>query len=266
MKRLSLFKITDNSLPKFAINYSKLKYGCGTIATLFGKELANKIFKVYKEQLSTKKVVIYESAYQNVQNAASLILDTLFIELNTLMVEYNGEQIYRGKINRCIPYVQDYGKVSLEERVKLLSQDTFTFDYDFAKDKINIFLDDIYITGTHERKIIEMLNNYNIDLNNCISVYYAELVNNNVDPSFESNMNSAYVKSYKELATLINTSSNYKIIIRTLKMILSMADSEFEDFMSLIEDKTKLNDFYKYALLEGYHKIPQYQNILSKMK
>ncbi len=265
IKRFSLHKFKDRKSIKFNIqDYSKLKYGSKTVADKFGVELANGFFKKHKDILCTKQLAVSESAYNFARNAASLITDAFIDRLNTLMVEYNGNHIHRLKINRIVPYIQDYGKVSLTERINLLKQDTFTFDLDFAKDKFLIFLDDIFITGTHQNKIEEMVNNYGINTDDCMCVYYAELLNPYEDPAIESFLNEAYIKNLDDLIVLIQD-DEYSVIVRTIKMLLSSNYDMSKSFIECLHPRW-IKQIYHFSLGEGYYKNPAYSHNFSLLR
>lgn len=266
IKRYSLHKFKDRKSIKFNIaDYSKLKYGSKTVADKFGVELANGFFKKHKDILCTKQLAVSESAYNFARNAASLITDAFIDRLNTLMVEYNGNHIHRLKINRIVPYIQDYGKVSLTERINLLKQDTFTFDLDFAQDKFLIFLDDIFITGTHQNKIEEMINNYGLDTDDCMCVYYAELLNPYEDPAIESFLNEACIKDINGLKELIETEPEYAVIVRTIKMLLSTDSLDVAEIIRTMDAKY-IKQIYHFSLGEGYYKNPAYSHNFSLLR
>ena len=267
IKRFSLHQFEDRATIKFDPNaYSRLKYGSGEAGKQFGEELALAFYEKYYDVIATKQLVVSESAYQYMRNAASMITDAFCNKLNSLICELNGNFIQRIKINRLVPYIQDYGKVSLKQRVKLLKKDTFTFDYDYAKDKFLIFIDDIFITGTHQKKIEEMVENYGIDTNECMCVYYAELLNPYEDPSIESYLNNYQIKTLTDLYRLITEDKDYRIIVRTAKMFLSYEDTK--DVVALLEtvDKDILTELYYNCLSEGYYKNPAYSKNFSKLR
>lgn len=266
INKFSLHKFDSRENINFDINlYSKLKYG-SNVGYKFGVELANNFFNKHKHLLSTKQIVITESAYQMVRNAASVITDGFYDQLNQLLCEYNGFNCYRVKINRIVPYIQDYGKVSIEERVNLLKEDTFTMDFKFVRDKFIIFLDDIFITGTHQRKIEEMCENNYIDLNNCMCVYYAELTDPLTDPSIESYLNSYKIKTLNDLLDIINSETyTYNIVVRTLKMILQSDKNDLIKFLPNLS-KELIVKIYKQILAEGYHKNIDFTENFNEIK
>ncbi len=259
MKKFALHSFESREdLPFDSSDYSKLKHGSGSVAKKYGEELAVEFFNKHSHLIINEQVVVLESAYSYVKNASSIITEHFTNKLNSLLAEFNGKNVHRLKINRVVPYIADYGKVSLAKRKSLLKQDTFTFDNKFAEDKFLIFIDDIYITGTHHKKIEEMLRNYGIDLEKTISLYYAELTNPKQDPSIEAYLNNYTISSLYDLEKLVKKEPDYRVIVRTLKMILAEPLKEVvEDFLGSLEPKM-VEDFYLQCLGEGYHRNPVY--------
>jgi hypoxanthine-guanine phosphoribosyltransferase len=264
INKFSLHKFEDRKSITFSANdYSKLKYGSGNVGKSFGVELANGFFAKHYDLLISKQIVVTESAYQSMKNAASMITDAFINTLNKLLSEMNGNFIHRIKISRNVPYIQDYGKVSLKQRVKLLEKDTFTLDKEYVKDKFIIFIDDILITGTHQKKIEEMVDFYELKHDNCMCVYYAELLNPYEDPSIEAFLNNSEIKTLHDLEKLIQNDSDYKIIVRTAKMILSWKNTtEVKELINTLTD-TIINELYYNCLSEGYYKNPAYSKNFS---
>lgn len=267
MKKFAVHQFQNReNLPFSPVHYSMLKHGSGTIAQAYGNELAIAFFNNYSHLIVNEQVVVLESAYSYVKNAASVITEHFTNKLNSLLSEFNGKNVQRLKINRIVPYITDYGKLSVAKRKKLLKQDTFTFDYNFAEGKFLVFIDDIFITGTHHKKIEEMLGDYGIDMEKTMSLYYAELVDPKEDPSIESYLNNAQVLTLKDLSNLIHSESNYRVIVRTLKMILGEPDEEkLKEFLDSLQDEM-ISDFYLQCLGEGYHKNPVYSSNFSILR
>jgi len=265
--RFSLHQFSNRESIRFSIeDYSRLKYGSGTVGKQFGRELAEAFYNKYYELLYSKQLVVTESAYQYMRNAASLITDEFISRLNELISEMNGNFIHRTKINRHLPYIADYGKVSLKKRVKLLEQDCFTFDAEYCKDKFIIFIDDIFITGTHQKKIEEMVTSYGVDKSNCMCVYYAELLNPEEDPTIESYLNSAFIEKLSDLKTLIENDSDYQVIVRTAKMILGWKSASDVEYLMQSINLNLVKTIYRMSLGEGYYKNPAYSKNFSIMR
>lgn len=267
MKKFALHSFEGrNDLPFEPLGYSMLKHGSGSIARKYGEELAIAFFNTHSHLIINEQVIVLESAYSYVKNAASLITEHFTNKLNSLLSEFNGKNVQRLKINRLVPYIADYGKLSVTKRKNLLKQDTFTFDNKFAEDKFLIFIDDIYITGTHHKKIEEMLRDYKIDLSRTMSLYYAELVNSKQDPSIESYLNNYKISTLNDLKNLIKIEPDYRVIVRTLKMVLAEPDSlEVKNLLNGLTPEM-ITDFYSQCLGEGYHRNSVYSTNFSILR
>jgi len=82
---------------------------------------------------------------------------------------------------RCQTYTEDYGALSAEERFNLIKNDTYKLITVPAKDDLCIFIDDISITGTHQRVVEDLLDSSGIETNSFF-LYFAKLSNSDVCP------------------------------------------------------------------------------------
>jgi hypothetical protein len=124
-----------------------------------------------------------------------------------------------GKIERCQTYTEDYGALGAEERFNLIKNDTYKLITIPSKDDLCIFIDDISITGTHQRVVEQLLESEGINANSFF-LYFAKLSNIEVSPSFENYLNYSFINDFSNLLELI-TSDDYCITTRTTKFILS---------------------------------------------
>jgi hypothetical protein len=140
------------------------------------------------------------------------------------------------KINRCQTYSEDYGAMSSEQRYNLIKNDTYVFSEEPFEDWRLVFIDDISITGTHQRVIedIMKLNNYS---NESLFLYYSKLDNPIIDPVIENELNYNYVNSSNKLLEIIYSGS-FGLTTRAVKYILRLPESDFNIFaQSLIQNK-----------------------------
>ena len=105
--------------------------------------------------------------------------------MNLFLAEHDKKACLESKIYRNQTYVVDYGNLNFEERVKLISNDTYYIDKNIIDGKFCIFVDDIKITGSHELTVNKILNQYNVT-GNYVFVYYAELLNKQIHPNIEN--------------------------------------------------------------------------------
>jgi hypothetical protein len=244
--------------------YSKFKYGADNIAQKFGYLLADGFIEnCLSKHYVGQPVVVVPSAYSHIP-AASFFMKKHFVDkLNVYLFAHNYPMIEETKIYRTVTYREDYGKMSAEERYKLIKGDTFYIDRKFVENKLLLFIDDIKITGTHERIIIHMLNEYSIT-NPCYMLYFAELANETVPPDIENYLNGYYVKSLDEIDAIIRN-ERFRFNTRVVKFILNSPDDSFDRFIEK-QNACFINELYYNAIGNEYFKFPSYLRNLEKLK
>ena len=252
------FKGVEDLNEEILIKYSQFKHGSGHAALQFGTELAESFFQKFELEIVSNKIVVMESAYSFIRNASSIMTDHFISCLNFILFKKGLEPVERLKINRSLPYITDYGKLSKEKREELLKADTFSFDSSYVEGKMLLFLDDVYITGSHQRKIEEMLARYAIPTEKVVCLYYMELINSSVDASIESFLNMYSISTIKDLVSLILAEGNdYKIIVRTIKFLLFKTN--ITDFLQVVP-LTIRKEIFNLAIGEKYHLKPEFKN------
>lgn len=259
IKRYSLHKINDQEKLSFSdVEYSKFKFGDGLIAEKFGRELAhNFIHNELSNHYDGKQLVVVSSPYSFIPTATFYMKNYFVFELNKWLATNNFSVIQETKIHRSTSYHDDYGALDEDQRMSLIGNDSFYLDKDFVAGKVIIFLDDIRITGSHERVITKMISTLNLE-NNYYLLYFAELVNNLIHPKIENHLNFAFVKSLFDLNEIIDE-NKFVINTRIVKYILN---SNHETFRIFIDDK---DDEFKELILNmaignAYHLIDAYKS------
>ena len=168
-----------------------------------------------------------------------------------------------GKIERSQTYTEDYGAPTAEERFSLIKNDTYKFITVPAKDDLCIFIDDISITGTHQRVVEKLMQDCEIKTNS-IFLYYAKLSNPDICPSFENYLNYSFTSDVVKLMEIV-LSDFYKITTRTTKYILSLKTKDLEYLIEQVKQREKysiLHELVKMSEANQYNNIWQYiQNI-----
>jgi hypothetical protein len=244
--------------------YSKFKHGADNIAQKYGYALADAfIDRCFSKYYDGNPVVIAPSAYSHIP-AASFYMKNYFADkLNDYLYEHNYAVSEEIKIYRSVSYREDYGEMTAEQRYNLIKGDTFYIDKSFVANKTLLFLDDIKITGTHEKIIINMLRQNNLT-NPVYMLYFAELANNSIAPAIENVLNNAFVKNLDHIHHIIQN-ERFRFNTRVVKYILNSSENDFDRFIDK-QDKSFAESLYYNAIGNEYFKFPVYLRNLEKLK
>jgi len=261
----SLHKIDNEADFGFDANtYSRFKFGDDLAAKLFGKDLADGFIKYYlAENVITDQIVVISSPYSFIPTATFAMKNYFVAQLNRWLVEHGHLAIQETKVHRTITYKEDYGELSAEQRINLIGNDSFHIDKEFLKGKTLLFLDDIRITGSHERMILKMAKEYGLN-NEIYMLYYAELINKNIHPSIENFLNYHQVKSIFDLEEIIE-SGDFCFNTRIVKYILNTDVNSFNVFIGR-RNHDFINKLYDLSLGNNYHTIEAYAENLYLIK
>lgn len=272
----SLHKITANSSVAYdnmnftfsRKDYSKFKFGDKDVARKFGYDLARVFMASFVFQkiikAGHKNFVILSSPYCFIPTATKAMVDYFVQFFNQHMADMGYPVAEILQIHRTITYKEDYGELSAEQRLALIEKDGFHIDKEFLKDKFLIFIDDIKITGSHE-KVIERMINENSISNDHLFMYFAALHDDTINPKIENYLNYFYVKNLRDLDKIIKNKT-FLPNTRVVKYILNCKDElEFTTFCQYQSKKT-LTNLYHLAIGNSYHLIPDYMGNLNHIK
>lgn len=261
--------INDN-FPFSPKKYSKFKFGDKTAAREFGYALAKGFINSFMEKVfesdnlwSAKQIVVVSSPYCFIPTATFAMKDYFIQCLNDWLVKHDYPVVQEAKIYRTITYTEDYGGLSSEEREKLIGKDGFYIDREFVKNKFVLYLDDIKITGSHEKVIRKMISDCNLE-HEYLFLYYAQLANIEVHPKIENDLNYAFVKSLLDLDKIIKN-DHFLLNTRVVKYILNSPFEEFKNFINY-QSKKFVNTVYHSAMGNSYHLIDNYKTNFTYLK
>ncbi|MDR2499338.1 MAG: phosphoribosyltransferase family protein [Tannerellaceae bacterium] len=244
--------------------YSKFKHGALNIARRYGYNLAEKfIADCFADQYGGEPIVILPSAYSHIPAASFHICKYFTDRLNIWLFENNFQAVEEAKIYRTVSYRDDYGLMSAEQRYNLICGDEFHVDKALVEGKTLIHIDDIKITGTHERVIMNLFDKYGMT-NDCFMLYFAELANPDIPPMIENQLNYAFVKSLDDVDCIIK-SETFGFNTRVVKYILNTASESFDRFIAT-QSSAFIIDLYCKAIGNGYFKFPAYRRNLEKLR
>lgn len=270
--RNSLHVINDiNAIPFSSEAYSKFKFGSYSLAQKFGVDLFEyfKAFHFDKLVCDHRKIIVYSSPYMQIPTSSYYLTHTFYKSLKQFLAAKRIEtiQIEFGKIERCQTYTEDYGALTAEERFNLIKNDTYKLITLPAKDDLCIFIDDISITGTHQRVVEHLLDSSGIETNSFF-LYFAKLGNSDVCPSFENYLNYQFINEITKLFEVI-TSDDYRITTRTTKYILSQNNENLNKLITFLIKNEKFEiwrELITMSYANEYHKIELYKQNLFQLE
>src|SRR6218665_2324102 len=174
----SLHHIHDlNLIPFDAADYSKFKFGDGEVAKAFGQELGRHFIEEQGAALLQEEDIVFVPSPYNAIPTASNALSVFFRdEINQFLFKHNRKALLQSKIHRYKTYSVDYGNLDHEERLRLISSDTYHLDKHFLANRMVLFIDDIKITGSHELIIKKQIEREQLT-GKFMFIYYAQLTN-----------------------------------------------------------------------------------------
>lgn len=274
--KYSLYKFTDLENAGFdSKDYSKLKYGSKRVARIFGVDLGNRFLKdlilgnnissntgydLYNK-LINKEIVIASAPYKFIPVASTILKDYFLSAFNTKWAE-NNPSVQDLKVFRGHSYNADYGSMTEEQRDKAINSDDFYIDANFIKGKTLFFIDDVRITGAHERRIEKLLESVGFD-GDVVFLYFAEFVGKS-HPNIENELNFAFVKDLKSINYIIQN-DDFIFNTRVTKYILSASKDEFNSFIDY-QTKSFRNTLLTYTMGNEYHHIDPFKENISYLK
>ena len=244
--------------------YSWFKFGDKHYAKKFAKKLFDDFIIIHGGAiLEQEEVVILPSPYLSIPTASNFLCYYFRENLNVFLFENNKKATVESKIFRNQTYVTDYGNLDFEERVKLISNDTYYIDKEFINDKFCVFVDDIKITGSHEHTINKILNQYNVN-GTFLFVYFAELVNKEIHPNVENFFNYFSVKGIDEIIEVVSR-EYFQFNTRIIKFILKFDEKDLNKLLRNIS-LGRREELFLLAISNNYHHINEYLNNLKIIK
>lgn len=246
-----------DKLPFAAADYSKLKFGSDSVAHKFGKDLAYKFFVEHSAELLTQNCVVIPSPYNYVENAATVMARHFTNELNHLLVNANGAHAEWSIIHRKVSYTNDYGFLTKQKRRELIDNDLFFLNKEFLEGKTLIFVDDVCITGTHEDKLVEILDKNGLT-NRTFFAYFGKYEKGEVGADIEAQLNFAGITNVGDFVEL-SREPDHHLIVRPIKFMLSQSTDDFATAIQAMDDSFARKMYYG-CVGEGYNRIPKYQD------
>ena len=260
VSRFSIHKFTDtDNLTFSAIEYSKFKHGSQKFAQKLGRELAcgfleSVEFNNFHRHILNDQIVICSAPWKNIPVASTALKDFFISEFNPIW-SIDNQAVEDLKVHRAHSYNEDYGAMSKEQREQVITSDDFSIDNAFIKGKVLFFIDDIIITGAHERRIQSLLETVGFE-GWVLFLYYAEYRGEN-NPAIENELNYAFMKNLSDMDYIIK---NEGVIFNTrlVKFMLNAPDDEFKQFISN-QTSNFCSSLKTHIIGNEYHNIEQFK-------
>jgi hypothetical protein len=254
-RRYSLHQIRNEQFKFSPHQFSRFKWGDESAAEELGRALATGFIQAKLENNPVVPELTAAVSYERVPTAAFYLRKYFVRQLNQWLLSHGHAACEEVHIKRKTSFYRDFGLMSAKERARHMSNDYFEVDTELLVGKTLLILDDIRITGAHERRLLQMLHDMNIT-NETFVVYYAELCNPHIDPTIENRLNFYAVRNLDEMASLAQCST-FAINARFVKHVLSQDSVGFMKFMS-VQDDQFLNLFARAARANGYWRVDKY--------
>lgn len=276
-KRVIAKLITDgDKLPFRAEAYSKFKHGGSKEKASFAADLTAKLYDTLREYTKRKEnitICVYGAPYNKVPTASTWLALAVFENLERMYKNTNLTFKF-GKVSREHSYHADYGKMSQSQREKCLSKEDFTADKIAETADIFLLIDDIYITGAHERRMIGVFESYNKPM---ILGYYAMLQEGCCKPDIESKLNLNAVDTPNKFYNfLYNQAKNRTLDLNTRAVKFMLHKDRSEVLKLVVQDLQKdkhvlsareLTDSLMYcAISNEYNKHAYYSKSFNYLK
>lgn len=236
--------------------YSRLKFGSNQAAKKMGRMLAESFFEVHRKRVTKEHFVVIPSPYNYVKNAATVLSEHFVDHLNYLISKEGGYSVEWDIVHRKVSYINDYGFLSKEDRKALIDGDTFSVNKEFWANKNLIFIDDVNITGTHEDKLIEILDEAEIK-NDTFFLYFAKY--NGTEANTEAALNFSDINSVPAFVQMIKDEVDAKCLVRPIKYLMGQSEVTFKVALSQLPLSYVERLFFG-CLAEGYDKIKKYED------
>jgi hypoxanthine phosphoribosyltransferase len=241
--------------------YSRFKYGCNKTTAMYGELLAKQFIDYYGDIFKTEEdvsnIVIASSAYKYIPTASSYIMQFFLRHVNRWLAEKNLPGINTLKVYRAKLFQGDYGKMNEADRVKIFNDSQLYVDMNYVKGKRVIVIDDIRITGSHERKLASLMDGFAAEF---YFLYIAILKEETAKaaPQIEDEINHCYVNSIEDVFHFI-AKDRFFINARICKFILEEKDSLHLEKLLERLPQDRLEDIYDACIGDGYCHMDKYR-------
>jgi hypothetical protein len=237
--------------PFDAVNYSRFKHGDVRAAIQYGDQVAQCLAG---RNFMKEPTVITASAYKQLSTAAEVVA-----RMARMKLIGKGYNPLLGRIHRAHLTCGDYASMSADERTLVMQENGISLDDDLFRRRHVVVVDDIKITGAHERSIVKLFKNRDILSLTHLYVVCMDSELSAREPMVESMLNHTWVNGLERLSELIAANPvRYNFNARTTKMVLGAEVSKLEGFLSSLRD-WHIRQLYAGTIGDGYNMMQPYE-------
>lgn len=236
--------------------YSRFKYGDGDIARKFGKLLAIRALEVVPVDIDNPMPILVTSSAYKTAPPASYALVKPFVE--AVREELPDAHIEPFKIYRSILTEGDYASMSLEEREAVMERNGLVLPDDLPETaRAVIALDDILVTGSHERMIHRKLDGAIDAL--MLYCYILDVSEDATNPAIEAAINHIALSSLQSLIHIAKTATEFIPNARICKLIVGSTPAEIQQFSEeALETNMPLDTILEYVEGDELEQMQRY--------
>lgn len=261
--------VDQDNLPFDFVEYSKFKYGDGSVAKNYGHRLAKKFISnnkhLFESDARDTNIVISTSPYKTIVKGSSGIVRGFKNYLNQYLFTIGKNPVVDITILKEEMFEGDYGSFTDEQRKELMHKNDLYVMEKYIKDKILILIDDARITGSHEQNLISFFSNKMIKQAFFLYIADMEVEFAKKNPEIENTMNHGWVNNLDKLLEIMN-SHEFILNARVCKYILAQENSsELYVFLARVNSNVLYN-LYNGIIGDGYAKMNKYISTFKTLK
>lgn len=239
--------------------YSEFKYGRGDVARMYGQAMARLLFANHPELLAQEELYVSSSAYKAAPPASNSLVSPFVQGAQEVVAQADSPlRVIPFKINRTTITQGDYASMSLAEREVIMSKNGLCLPegVDIADTSV-VALDDIFVTGSHEKSIEELMRKSSV--RDTYYLYILRVANGHLSPQIEAQINGTTVTSIDDVLRISEVSCPFVPNARLCKFILSQPADDIERFVSTV-DQGVLDTITTYATNDGLAEMATYSD------
>jgi adenine/guanine phosphoribosyltransferase-like PRPP-binding protein len=245
-------------------DYSRFKHGDGKVAEAFGAALARLWLarrpaaggRAGTGRTAPRPIVVTSAGYDVAPPAAWSLVEPFVRELRAAGVDVETASIHRDK-----PSASDYAALGRGARSQAIAARDLTVPPAVRGAEV-VVLDDVRVTGTHERAMTRALRR--AGASRVQHLYVARVRGRREDPTIESDLNRAEIRTMADLLALASAPA-YLPNARVARWVLALPDDELDEFVAVAPPEL-LDWLARVACVDGVARLPRYRGGAERLR